>query len=96
MLFAHDLPQNRGKHSLISDGKTLTQDKLADCKVYHMTVLCVIANINSVGGAEASQGPGNSVRIFLEGQPSRNLFRVPRPLELLLLSERTGGNGTKS
>ena len=54
MLFAHDLPQNRGKYYLISTGKTLTEDKLADCKVYHMTVPCMIANINSVGGVENS------------------------------------------
>ena len=49
VLFAHDLPQNCCKHDFISTGKTLTQDKLADCKGYHKTVLCVIANINSGG-----------------------------------------------
>lgn len=85
MLFAHDLPQNGGKHGLISTGKTLTQDKLADCREYHMTVPCVIANINSVGGAEASQGPGTTAWNFLEGQSSHNLLCVPQPPELLLL-----------
>lgn len=69
VLFAHDLRQNWGKHSLISTGKTLTQDKLADCKVSHMTVRCMITNINSAWGAEASQGPGTTVWTFLEGQP---------------------------
>lgn len=49
VLFAHDLPQCCCKHDFISTGKTLTQDKLADCKGYHKTVLCVIANINSGG-----------------------------------------------
>lgn len=92
VLFAHDLLQNGGKHDLISTGKTLTQDKLADCKAYHMTVPCVIANINSVGGAEASQGPGTTVWTFLEGQPSHSLLCVPQLPELLQL---VGGNPRK-
>lgn len=98
VLFAHDLRQNRGKHSLISTGKTLTQDKLADCKVYHMTVPCVIANINSVGGAEASQGPGTTVWTFLEGQSGHNLLCIPQSPTLLLedhLWETGGRHGTE-
>lgn len=31
---------------MISTGKNLTQDKLADCKVYLKIVLCLIANVN--------------------------------------------------
>lgn len=90
VLFAHDLPQNWGKHYLISTGKTLTQDKLADCKVHHMIVLWVTADINSVRAAEASQGPGTNVWIFLEGQSSCNLF-----LSCFCLLERIRGNRTK-
>lgn len=52
-IFAHDLPQDQVKHSFISAGKTLTQDKLADCEVCRVAALCAIANINSVGLSEA-------------------------------------------
>lgn len=53
--------------------------------MYRVTVLCVTANINSVRGAEASQGPGTNAWIFLEGQHNRCLLWVPWPPKLLLL-----------
>ena len=85
MLFAHDLLQNWSKHYFISIGKPLTQDKLTDCKAYHMIVLCVIANINGQGSGGL---PGSRDQcVDLSGRPvSHNVLWVPNC---------TGGNRPK-
>lgn len=76
VLFAHDLPSNGGKHCFVSIGKILTQDKLADCKGYHMTAVCMIANINSQG-TRGLLGSRDQC-VDLSGRPaSHNLLWVP-------------------
>lgn len=65
-------PRAGGKHYLISTGKNLTQDKLADCKVYLKTVLHLIANVNrgEMWGQDLPQSLGTHV-------PSCSLLRFP-------------------
>ena len=60
-----------------------------------MVVLCMRANANSAGLAEASQGPGTSAWVFPEGRPSLNVLRVLQPPGLLLLVRANWRAGNK-
>jgi hypothetical protein len=63
--FTQDLPQSWDQHWLVSTGKILTQEKLADCR----TVLCVTASINRAeagGWHPRAQGPV----LVLPGRPA--------------------------